>query len=190
MKFGHLNDVRGIDFTLPEDHPIVENVLSGTASKHPTVYSGLAEWGNEGFPGKIYPLKTKSKDFLKLYGQLFRCVELNATGYRVPTVKTVEGWVAAVPKDFVFCPKVSQPISITSPLGKNEAALKDFQEAMDAFGDRMGTVFLQLRPNFAPKRMDDLLQFIDRWNAGRPNGRRLPLHVELRHKGWFTDPEL
>ncbi|HEY3876002.1 MAG TPA: DUF72 domain-containing protein, partial [Candidatus Kapabacteria bacterium] len=126
MKFGHLDDVSGIDFTLPPDHPITEQVLDKKPVKDPNVYSGLAEWGNEGFPGKIYPPKTRQKDYLKLYGELFTCVELNATGYRVPTVKTVGGWVSAVPNDFIFCPKVSQPISITSPLGKNEKALKDF----------------------------------------------------------------
>lgn len=185
MKFGHLDDVSGIDFTLPVDHPITAKVLSGKPTAKPRVYSGLAEWGNDGFPGKIYPRKTKSKDYLNLYGELFSCVELNATGYRVPTVKTVEGWISQVPKDFIFCPKVSQPISVTSPLGKNESALKEFTEAMHAFGDHLGTVFLQLRPNFAAKtRFDDLMHFLDAWDSS------LSLHVELRHPGWFTDAEI
>ena len=184
MKFGHLDDVSGIDFTLPADPSINKKVLSGKPASKPNIYSGLAEWGNEGFPGKIYPKGTKAKDYLKLYGQLFSCVELNATGYRVPSIKTVEGWVNTVPKGFIFCPKVSQPISITSPLGKNQEALKQFTEAARAFGDHLGTAFLQLRPNFAPKRFDDLMHFLDLWDAS------LPLHVELRHPGWFTDREL
>jgi uncharacterized protein YecE (DUF72 family) len=184
MKFGHLDDVSGIDFTLPKDHPINEKVLSGKPTAKPHIYSGLAEWGNEGFPGKIYPRSTKAKDYLKLYSQLFSCVELNATGYRVPSVKTVEGWVAQVPKDFIFCPKISQPISVTSPLGKNQQALNEFTDAMHAFGDHLGTVFLQLRPNFVAKRFDDLIHFLDIWDAS------LPLQVELRHPSWFTEAEL
>ena len=184
MKFGHLNEVSGIDFTLPKDNPINAKVFSGKPAKKPEVYSGLAEWGNDGFPGKIYPRNAKAKDYLKLYGELFSCVELNATGYRVPSVKTVEGWVNTVLKGFKFCPKISQPISITSPLGKNQAALKEFIEATHAFGEHLGVVFLQLRPNFVSKRFDDLLNFLDMWDAS------LPLHVELRHKGWFTDEEV
>lgn len=184
MKFGHLDDVNGIDFTLPEDHPFSEKVLNGKAPRHPHIYSGLAEWGNEGFPGKIYPRGTKAKDFLRLYAQLFTCVELNATGYRVPSVKTVEDWVSQVPKGFIFCPKVSLPISVTNPLGKNERALSQFTEAMHAFGDHLGTVFLQLRPNFVSKRFEDLIHFLDIWDAS------LPLHVELRHPSWFNDAEL
>ncbi|HEY3876430.1 MAG TPA: DUF72 domain-containing protein, partial [Candidatus Kapabacteria bacterium] len=48
--------------------------------------------------------------------------------------------------------------------------------------------FLQLRPNFGPKRFEDLLHFLDLWNAR--SDAPLPLHVELRHKEWFTDAEL
>jgi len=109
---------------------------------------------------------------------------LNATGYRIPSIKTVEGWLATVPKDFIFCPKISQPISQVKPLGRDKNALKEFCDAMHAFGNQLGTVFLQLHPNFAPTRYDDLVAFFDLWDS------TLPLHVELRHAGWFADRPL
>ncbi len=184
MKFGHLDVVNSIDFSTPPDAPVTANVLHGKAAKNLHIFSGLAEWGNEGFPGKIYPKGTKPKDYLKLYGELFHCVELNATGYRVPTVKTVEGWVNAVPKDFIFCPKVSQPISQVKPLGRDKAALRQFYDAMHAFGDHLGVVFLQLHPNFSPQRFEDLVNFLEEWD------HTFPLHVELRHADWFSDTEI
>jgi uncharacterized protein YecE (DUF72 family) len=184
MKFGHLDEVSRIDFSLPPDHPITVKVLKGKPVKKPNIYSGLAEWGNEGFPGKIYPKSAKAKDYLKLYGELFRIVELNASGYRIPSVKTVEGWISAVPKDFIFCPKVSQPISQVKPLGRDKNALQQFYDAMRAFDDHLGTVFLQLHPTFSPNRYDDLVNFLDEWDS------TFPLSVELRHADWFSNPEV
>jgi uncharacterized protein YecE (DUF72 family) len=184
MKFGHLEEISMIDFSLPSDHPMTAKVLSGNPVKQPKIYSGLPEWGNEGFPGKIYPKGTKPKDYLKFYAPQFNVVELNATGYRVPSIKTVEGWLGVVPKDFIFCPKISQPISQVKPLGRDRNALKQFCDAMHAFGDHLGTVFLQLHPMFSPVRYDDLVNFFDLWDHS------LPLHVELRHEGWFSDRAL
>jgi uncharacterized protein YecE (DUF72 family) len=186
MKFGHLENISSIDFSFPPDHPITAEVLNrktASAAK-PNIFSGLAEWGNEGFPGKIYPKNAKAKDYLKLYGPLFSCVELNASGYRVPSVATVEGWTSAVPKDFVFCPKVSQSIAQVKPLGRDKNALQQFYDAMRAFGDHLGTVFLQLHPTFSPQRYDDLVNFLDDWDS------TLPLHVELRQADWFSNPEV
>ena len=184
MKFGHLDEVSQIDFTLPSDHPMTAKVLKGKPAKKLRVFVGLPEWGNDGFPGKIYPKGTKPKDYLKFYGPQFNSVELNATGYRIPSIKTVEGWLATVPKDFIFCPKISQPISQVKPLGRDKNALKEFCDAMHAFGSQLGTVFLQLHPNFAPVRYDDLVAFLDLWDS------TLPLHIELRHAGWFADRPL
>ena len=184
MKFGHLDDVSTIEFSLPPDHPMTAKVLKGKPAKQLKIFSGLPEWGNEGFPGKIYPKGTKPKDYLKFYGPQFNVVELNATGYRVPSVKGVEAWTSVVPKDFIFCPKISQPISQVKPLGRNPVALKEFCDAMHAFGDHLGTVFLQLHPTFAPPRFDDLVNFFDLWD------KTLPLCVELRNAGWFSDSDL
>jgi len=196
MKFGHLDEIKDIDFSMPPDHPMTAEVLKGKPAssamrKQPKIFAGLPEWGNEGFPGKIYPKGTKPKDYLKFYGPQFNAVELNATGYRVPSVKTVEGWTSTVPKGFIFCPKISQPISQVKPLGKDPVALKQFCDAMHAFGDHLGTVFLQLHPLFAPQRFDDLVNFFDVWiDASSTKGAPLPLHVELRHPGWFSYPDL
>jgi uncharacterized protein YecE (DUF72 family) len=184
MKFGHLDEIGTIDFSLPPDHPMTAKVLNGKPVKQPKIFSGLPEWGNDGFPGKIYPKGTKPKDYLKFYAPQFNAIELNATGYRVPSIKTVEGWTSVVQKGFIFCPKISQPISQVKPLGRDRDALKQFCDAMHMFGDHLGTVFLQLHPLFAPVRFDDLVSFFDLWD------KTLPLHIELRHDGWFSNPDL
>ena len=184
MKFGHLDEISHIDFSLPPDHPMTAKILKRKPAKKVNIYSGLPEWGNDGFPGKIYPKGTKPKDFLKFYAQQFNVIEQNMTLYRIPTREMVKNWISVVPKGFLFCPKVSQPICQVKPLGRNRNALTEFCDAMHTFGDHLGTVFLQLHPTFSPARFDDLVSFFDLWDP------TLPLHVELRQPDWFSDPEL
>ncbi|MDP4244118.1 MAG: DUF72 domain-containing protein [Bacteroidota bacterium] len=184
MKFGHLNDIQSIDFSLPPDHPITEKVLKGKKVKQLEVYSGLPEWGSEGFPGKIYPEGAKPKDFLRFYAAQFNAIELNATGYRIPSLNTIKAWTSVVPNGFAFCPKVSQPISHVRPLGKSKEALQQCCDAMHAFEEHLGAVFLQLHPSFSTQRLDDLLHFFDLWDPS------LPIHVELRHPDWFSNSEV
>ena len=164
MKFGHLDNITNIDFSLPPDHPMTVQILNKKPVKKPKIYSGLAEWGNDGFPGKIYPKGTKPKDYLRLYAEQFNSIEQNMTLYRIPTQEMVKNWVSVVPKDFIFCPKVSNPVVQVKPLGRNRAALTEFCNSMHAFGDHLGTVFMQVHPTFSPQRYDDLLNFFDLWD--------------------------
>jgi uncharacterized protein YecE (DUF72 family) len=184
MKFGHLDEISSINFSLPPDHPMTAKILKGKPAKQVRIYSGLAEWGNDGFPGKIYPKGTKPKDYLKFYSRQFNSVEGNMTLYRIPTRKMVENWTSVVPKEFVFCPKISNPICQVKPMGRNRTALTEFCDSMHTFGDHLGTVFLQLHSTFSPQRFDDLVSFFDLWDT------TLPLHVEFRQADWFADPEL
>lgn len=40
MKFGHLESIDGVDFTLPSNHPSLEKVLGGDKSKNLNVCVG------------------------------------------------------------------------------------------------------------------------------------------------------
>ncbi len=61
------------------------------------------------------------------------------------------------------------------PLG----ALGEFLDAIDALGDRIGPVQLQLPPSFGPESAPTLRSFVERL----PGGHRWM--VELRHPGFF-----
>src|SRR2546429_91886 len=130
MKFGHLKDIRRVEFALPPDHPMTANVLGGKPAQKPKIYAGCPEWGEEGFLGRIYPKGTPKKNFLKVYATQFNAIELNATGYRTPPKSTIENWKNVVPEGFVFCPKISRPISHVNPIAKNPAEVKSFCESV------------------------------------------------------------
>jgi hypothetical protein len=67
MEFGRVteNELEEKDFSLPNEPAFNKNILSGKPSKQPKVYMGCAKWGRPEWVGKIYPPKTKEKDFLE-----------------------------------------------------------------------------------------------------------------------------
>lgn len=187
MDFGKVDspDLEQIDFTLPSDADGTKKILAqGKPSKKKTaIHVGCAKWGRKDWVGKIYPKGTKEADFLNHYAKRFNCIELNATFYRLPTVKQVEGWKAKVGPDFKFCPKFTDQITHYKRLKDADAVTSVFLEGINAFGENLGPVFLQTPPNYAPKNLDVLEAYIE----SLPDD--LDLFVELRHPGWFSDSE-
>jgi hypothetical protein len=66
MEFGRVTEeeLNDIDFSLPAEPAFNKTILSGKPNKNAKIYLGFAKWGREEWVGKIYPLKTKEKDFL------------------------------------------------------------------------------------------------------------------------------
>jgi uncharacterized protein YecE (DUF72 family) len=180
MDFGRLSDVSSVDFTLPPD-PERNAVLlnSRSTGKAPQVWLGCPIWGEKAWAGLIYPKDAREKDFLKYYGRQFNSIELNTTYYRIPTPQTVENWAAAVPDNFRFCPKLPQEISHTRQLLGSEALTEAFCIAVQHFGQKLGTTFLQLPPHFGPQKFGVLRSYLENFPA------EIPLAVEFREENWF-----
>ena len=190
MDFGKVpeSELNKIDFTLPDDHAgtdkILKSVKAKAKKKKPEVYAGCAKWGRTEWVGKIYPPKTKEKDFVTHYVKQFNCLELNATHYRIPEPAWIERWKADAAKDFRFCPKFPQMISHMKRLKNCERETDQFLKAIDDFGVNLGTCFLQMPPNFTPKSHTELEAYL----SSLP--KNFELCVELRHPEWFKDNEI
>jgi uncharacterized protein YecE (DUF72 family) len=180
MKFGRLENIEAIDFSLPPDHAGIKKVLGGQRSSRIAAYVGSVVWADENLVKKIYPDKAGTKNYVKYYGKQFNTIELNATHYRVPDKETVKRWVEAVPDDFRFCPKVHESISHTQNISQSIELAKNFNDTIQAFGNKLGTSFLQLPPTFNTKGLNYLLDFLD----GNPIRK---LAIELRHENWFEE---
>jgi uncharacterized protein YecE (DUF72 family) len=137
-------------------------------------------WGYKGWVGELFPAHTQPGDFLRVYSQRLTAVEVNTTFYALPAVDTVARWRQETPELFRFCPKVSRSISHAPSLdaGKQETAL--FIERMRGLGTRLGPMFLQLPPAFAPAQLTQLQIFLDGWPAD------VRLAVEVRHPDFYT----
>lgn len=186
MEFGKISpeELEATDFTLPPERPETSRILSQRkGGEKPAVFVGCAKWGRKDWIGKIYPPGTKEDDFLSLYARHFNSIELNATFYKIPSVRQTQEWKSKVGKDFLFVPKISNSISHIHRLKNVEERLGWFLKGIEGFGENLGPVFLMLHPNMGPKSLDTVDAFIQ----SLPKG--IKLFVELRQAGWYSDPE-
>lgn len=184
MEFGKVDssDLDNIDFTLPPDHPDTQAILK-KGKKKTVVHIGCAKWGRKDWVGKLYPPKTKEADYLSHYARQFNCIELNATFYRMPTATQITTWKNKVDKDFKFCPKFVDQITHLRRLKNTKELTDQFLEAVSAFGQNLGPIFLMPHPQMGPKSLDTIQSFIE----SLP--KDVELFVELRHPEWFSKPE-
>lgn len=182
MNFGSVENPAKIDFSIPEDHPGTEKILSVSRNDKPLrVYVGCAKWNRKELKN-FYPRGTK--DELEYYATQFNAIELNATFYRNFSEKQIKAWCDKVPENFRFFPKVYQNISHRKWLNNIEESVEEFLNSIIHFEKNLGTVFLQLRGNFSPKHYDRLAGFAESW----PDD--IPLAIELRHPDWFHDKSI
>ena len=113
MKFGKLPDISNVDFSLPVVSQKNIEVLQTNKNQPTIIYIGCTGWSMKEWVGKVYPPKTKTKDYLKYYAQQFNTIELNTTHYRIPDLATIEKWKTESTDDFRFCPKILQAVSLS-----------------------------------------------------------------------------
>jgi uncharacterized protein YecE (DUF72 family) len=135
--------------------------------------------------GSFYPKNAKAQDFLRFYSRQFNTIELNSTYYRIPDKKTVVKWVEQTVPGFKFAPKIPQIISHSEDLSLRESYIESFTEVIAALDDRLGISFLQLPPNFGPKNLRILEQFLKRFPS-----KNIPLSVEIRNENWFVEKDM
>jgi hypothetical protein len=115
MEFGRIpeNELDRIKFKLPVDPGFNKKILNGKDAEKPKVYVGCAKWGRLEWVGKIYPPKTKEKDFLDHYIQHYNSIELNATHYKVYGSIGIQKWrQKQMEKIFYSAPKCSRELPI------------------------------------------------------------------------------
>jgi uncharacterized protein YecE (DUF72 family) len=184
MEFGSVieNELAEIDFSLPKEPSFNKNILSDKTTQHPKVYMGCTVWGRPEWVGKIYPPKTKEKDFLEQYVQHYNSIELNATHYKVYDAGMIEKWASkADNKDFLFCPKMYNGVTHYGSLKGKEALSDKFLEGITAFKNHLGPIFIQVSEMFSPKRKEELFTYL----KSLPTD--LSFFVEVRHHEWFSN---
>ena len=179
MKFGVVNNPQEIDFTLPRDHRDNAGVLSKNKSNNQVeVYVGCSNWSKSNLKG-FYPKGTN--DELTYYSQQFNAIELNATFYRIFSPDTFSNWYEKTPKGFKFFPKLFQEISHWKRLNGVEKVVDDYLYSAINLKEKLGTIFLQMHNNFAPKDYDRVEAFVKSWPV------EIPLAIEFRHTDWHND---
>lgn len=146
---------------------------------------GCAVWAYKGWvgEGELYPRGTRTSEFLHLYSRRFTTVEGNTTFYAVPNQETVSRWAKETPPGFEFCLKLPRDITHQGLLKPYIPAALTFLEGMRPLGKRLGPIFAQLPPSYAPTLIDDLASFLEAWPR-----TTVPLALEVRHPDWYREP--
>jgi len=184
MDFGKVEDaeLKRIDFTLPPDPTVTTEVLKKGKGKT-KFYIGCAKWGRKDWIGKLYPPKTKEKDFLEYYAKQFNSIEFNGLFYNLYSPEQVEKWISKVPKGFLFCPKFTQSITHMRRLQNAKHEVDAYLNVVAAFGKHLGPVFLMPHPQMSLKHLDTIEAFI----SDLP--KDIDMFLELRHPDWYQFPE-
>ncbi len=111
------------------------------------IYIGTSGWNYYSFKEIFYPLHLKPKDWLSFYAEHFNTVEVNATFYRLPTLKTFEKWYSETPENFVFSLKVPKVITHIKRLKEVEQELKEFLACISGLKEKAEVLLFQLPPS-------------------------------------------
>src|SRR5919198_2140686 len=114
---------------------ITLSVVATGKSSLAGVHVGTSGWSYTSWKPGFYPAGTDSKDFLGYYSQRFSTVELNTTGYRLPSEEQFERWAAQTPAGFTFAPKLA---------GNRPRTVAEFSNRVRRLGERLGPVRVQL----------------------------------------------
>ena len=183
MEFGRVSEaeLEAVDFSLPPEPVFNKAILCGKPAKNAKVYIGCAKWGRTEWVSKIYPPKTREKDFLKHYVEHYNCIELNATHYKIYGENGTKKWAEkAAGKDFLFCPKMYKGVTHFGSLKGKDFISNEFLRGIMGFGEHLGPVFVQVSDTFSPKRKEELFGYL----ASLPAD--LQFFLEVRHPDWFS----
>ena len=187
MEFGRVNEIElyNVDFLLPPEPDFNKKILRGKPATDPKVYFGCAKWGNPEWVGKIYPLKTKERNFLQHYVEHYNSIELNTTHYKIIGANGISRWKEkAKGRDFKFCPKMYQGVTHKGSLKGKEFLTREFLRGVQAFEEHLGPIFVQVSDTFTPNRKDELFKFM----LSLP--KELQFFLEVRHPSWFSKEKI
>lgn len=144
------------------------------------LHIGTQGWNYSAWLGPFYPFGTRPVDFLATYARAFDTVEVDSTFYAVPAASTVRGWFDRTPHNFVFALKFPQTVT-------HEVRLRDATNTTELFFDRarelghkLGSVLVQLGPDFGPEELPAMVDFLPRIP------RDVRVAIEFRARGWMT----
>jgi len=125
---------------------------------------GSSGWSYPSWRPDFYPAALPPEEFLSFYADRLSSVELNSTGYRLPSEEQFARWAEQVPNGFRFAVKMP-PRALR--------ALGTFEERVRRLGDRLGPVRLVVES----PRDDGLLALL-------LGSMGLQLALDLRDPSW------
>lgn len=146
------------------------------------VYIGAQGWNYDDWVGGFYPRGTKALEFLDLYVKAFDTVEIDSSFYAIPSEASIQSWVSRAPAGFIYSLKLPQQITHEQRLHESGEVLERFCQRTRELGEKLGSVLIQLPPDFSPRSWVALEKFIPLLPAD------IRFAVEFRDRAWVSEP--
>jgi uncharacterized protein YecE (DUF72 family) len=146
----------------------------------PSYYIGCSGFSFRDWKGVFYPADLPPRKWFAYYCTQFNTLELNATFYRMPPLKSFETWYEQSPPDFCFAVKAPRQVTHYKKFNAEaQPILADFYGTVrEGLRDKLGPVLFQLPPKAAYS--DELAQrLIDSLDPSFTNV------AEFRHPSWW-----
>lgn len=144
------------------------------------VFLGTSGWAYKHWKGIFYPSELPQKMWFEYFSSEFKTVEINASFYRIPTIKTVQGWNERSSSDFRFSIKMSRLVSHIRKLKNCINELKWFFSVFEPLYPKIAVVLIQLPPTmqFDPGRIAEFSSLLP---------SNLQFAFEFRNNSWYRD---
>lgn len=131
--------------------------------------------------GQFYPADLPSTKWLQYYAEHFNTIEINATFYRMPTLKSLGKWYKDTPEDFAFVVKAPKLFTHLKRMRGIEQEQSDFYDTcFQALQDKLRCVIYQFPAS--TKYSEQLLEVLMSMS-------NIPvLHaIEFRDPSWWRE---
>ncbi len=144
------------------------------------IFIGTSGWTYDHWVGRFYPQNLPRKKWFEYYCARYPAVELNASFYRIPTIKAIQGWHSRSPEDFRFSVKISRLITHVHRLKDCEREIDWFFRNFEPLHSKIGVYLAQLPPTLKcnPELIRNFKKLLP------PKSR--PLTFEFRNASWYT----
>jgi uncharacterized protein YecE (DUF72 family) len=150
------------------------------------VFIGTSGWVYKHWKEIFYPGKMPASKWLHYYSSIFPVTEINNCFYRLPSQETVLKWMAEVPKDFLFCPKMSRFLTHMKKLRDPEEPLERFFSVFEVMKKQMGPVLIQL-PHMVKFNYEITEHF---YRLLKFEYGQYRFVMEVRHESWMEEKSL
>jgi uncharacterized protein YecE (DUF72 family) len=163
----------------------------------PEIRIGTSSFSEADWVGPFYPPGTRPTDYFQYYTTQFSTVEIDASYYAVPSVRTVDRWRDLCPPGFILSAKFPRSIVHGGESATPNPAIvlnphvtypirDQFLQSMSRLGPHLGPLVLQF-PYFAKAQFgspDPFMALLDRFLTDLPGDFRYA--VEIRNPRWLT----
>ena len=144
-----------------------------------TYYIGCSGFYYKEWKEIFYPSGMPAKDWFQYYCRHFNTIEINASFYRAPALKTLQNWYNQSPGDFLFSVKAPKYITHIKRFELDKEEVNAFGNLMAAgLQHKLANILYQLPPSFTytPYQLDLICRKVD-------NG--FNNIIEFRHESWW-----